>query len=171
MEYEKIDIGSKISDDNLFKYYSLDNGIVDANGFLYIFDRALFATNNVTTHELLAEYLKLKYYLRIAYFHKRNDGSICPDTTCTIKYPLDNFVINEKMTIALYNLINSKADDLTTFEEKLAKYATEFGYFSTTFKRIRQIYDYEMFNKNIKVLSYTLGNKFDRKFFVDILNK
>ena len=32
------------------------------------------------------------------------------------------------------------------------------------------IIDKKVFNENMSVLSYTLGNKFDRKFFIDILN-
>lgn len=50
-------------------------------------------------------------------------------------------------------------------------YATEFGYYLTKYDVAPQIYDNELYNNNMKVLSYTLGKRFDRKYFNDILKR
>ena len=156
IKYNNINIGNDFICNNKLNY--LNNGLVDEYGNLYIFDRT-----NINTHEKLAYYLKLRYYLRIAYYKKYKDGFI--------SYISNNNIITESMAISLYNLVNNKNDNLTTFEEKLARYGTDLGYYSIIFKTIPQIYDYSFFNKNMKVLSYTLGNKFDLKYFKYILNK
>ena len=170
MELKRINVGSDFLKPEYIKNYNINNAVIDKNGLLYIFDRNSIDTNN--THDKIAKYLRLKYYLRIAYFIKHNDGIICPDTVSNINFPIKDFIINEQMCIALYNMINSKNDNnLSTFEEKLAKYASDFGYYTVLFNRVPQIYDYKMFNNNMDVLSYTLGKRFDKKFFIDILSK
>ena len=155
MNYKKVNI----LDCSLEEYenYKLNNGIIDKYGNLYIFDKGL-----KDTHELLGEYLKIEYFLRVSYFLKYNDGMISPQY-------FD--VINDKMALCIYNILSFKKDSkLTTFEEKLAKYVSDLGYYSTVFNNVPQIYDHKLFNENMNVLSYTLGNKFDKSFFVDILN-
>ena len=59
----------------------------------------------------------------------------------------------------------------STFEEKLAYYGDEFGYYSLKYNSIYPIYNKELFDNIMKVLSYTLGKRFDKKFFIDVLKK
>ena len=65
--------------------------------------------------------------------------------------------------------MSKKGKRFTTFEEKLAYFGNEFGYFSTKYNVVHQIYNDELFDNNVKVLSYSLGKKFDRHFFKQIL--
>lgn len=115
----------------------------------------------------------IEYYIRVGCICGENDGILCAES---LFYgddtSLKDFLLNEKMVIALYNAIMSKRDvRFTTFEEKLAFYGTEFGYYSNKYNIVPQIYDNELYNNNIKVLSYTLGKRFDKKYFTDILKR
>ena len=102
-----------------------------------------------------------------------NDEIICAESLFYgNEYLLKHFLFTEEMSIALYNAVMSKKDyRFTTFEEKLSYYGTEFGYYSIKYDVFPRIYDKELFNNNMKVLSYTLGKRFDRKYFSDILTR
>lgn len=176
LDYEPLNLGERILNAEELTYLKIKLGLIDSFGVFHTSERLNVDRNKWPDHRKIANYLRLKnkivqYYIRVGCICGQNDGILCAESmSYGDKESLKNFLLNEKMAIALYNAVMSKKDArFSTFEEKLAFYGTEFGYYSTKFDLASQIYDTELFNNNIKVLSYTLGNKFDKKFFIDIL--
>jgi len=84
-----------------------------------------------------------------------------------------DFCPTEQMAIAMYNGIQNQPSNLNTFEEKLAHFG-EFGYFSTSsheHRKLKPIYDKKVFDNTTSALSCALGNKFDKKFFMEVLER
>ena len=174
LDYYPLDLGERFLTEEELKALKINLGVIDANGVFHTGKRE----QAIIEHRKLANYLRLcnkiiEYYIRVGCVCGHNDGILCAES---IAYgdneSLKKFLLTEKMAIALYNGIMSKKDNkFYTFEEKLAYYGNEFGYNSLKYNVINPIYNRELFDNNMKVLSYTLGNRFDKKFFVDILNR
>ena len=173
LEYQPLDLGERFLTEEELKKIKVNLGVIDANGIFHTGER----NNAKVDHRKLAHYLKLcnkiiDNYIRVGCVCGDNDGILCAES---ISYgnteSLKKFILTEKMAIALYNGIMSKRDSrFSTFEEKLAYYGDEFGYYSLKYNSINPIYNKELFNNNMKVLSHTLGKRFEKKFFIDILN-
>lgn len=174
LDYHPVDLGERFLTEEELKQIKVNLGVIDVNGVFHTGERE----QTKIDHRKLANYLRLcnkiiEYYIRVGCVCGYNDGILCAES---IVYgnneSLKNFLLTEKMAIALYNAIMSKKDSrFSTFEEKLAYYGDEFGYFSLKYNSINPIYNRELFDNNMKVLSYTLGKKFDKKFFIDVLKK
>lgn len=178
LDYEPLELGERILNDEELTYLKVNLGLIDSFGVFHSSERSNVDKSKWPDHRKIANYLRLKnkiiqYYIRVGNICGENDGLLCAESlSYGDRESLKNFLLSEKMAIALYNAIMSKKDvRFSTFEEKLAFYGTEFGYYSTKYDLAFQIYDKELFNNNVKVLSYTLGNKFDKKFFIDILKR
>lgn len=174
LDYQPLDLGKRILSEDELQALRINLGVIDANGVFHTGERI----QTKIDHRKLAKYLKLcnkiiEYYIRVGCVCGHNDGILCAES---IAYgdndSLKNFLLTEKMAIALYNGIMSKKDRrFCTFEEKLAYYGDEFGYYSLKYNSSNPIYNRELFDNNMKVLSYTLGNRFDKGYFVDILKQ
>ena len=174
LDYHPVDLGERFLTEEELNQLKVNLGVIDANGVFHTGERE----KTKIDHRKLANYLRLcnkiiEYYIRVGCVCGYNDGILCAES---IIYgdneSLKKFLLTEKMAIALYNAIMSKKDSrFSTFEEKLAYYGDEFGYYSLKYNSINPIYNRELFDNNMKVLSYTLENKFDKKFFMDILKK
>ena len=174
LDYHPLDLGERFLTEEELKQLKVTLGVIDANGVFHTGERE----KTKIDHRKLANYLRLcnkiiQYYIRVGCVCGQNDGILCAESLFYgDRESLKHFLLTEKMAIALYNAIMSKKDyRFSSFEEKLAYYGTEFGYYSTKWQGMPHIYDNKLFNNNIKVLSYTLGNRFDKKFFTDILKK
>ena len=174
LDYNPLDLGERFLTEEELSSIKVDLGVIDANGVFHTGER----NQTKVDHRKLANYLRLRnkiieYYIRVGCVCGHNDGILCAES---ISYgdneSLKHFLLTEKMAIALYNGIMSKRDRrFSTFEEKLAYYGDEFGYYSLKYNSIYPIYNKELFDNNMKVLSYTLGKRFDKKFFIDVLKK
>ena len=172
LDYNPVDLGERFLTEEELNAIKVNLGVIDANGVFHTGERP----QTKVDHRKLANYLRLcnkiiEYYIRVGCVCGHNDGILCAES---ISYgnneSLKKFLLTEKMAIALYNGIMSKRDSrFSTFEEKLAYYGDEFGYYSLKYNPINPIYNKELFNNNMKVLSYTLGKRFDKKFFIDVL--
>ncbi len=173
VNYIPINLGDSIFDEIKLQKLKIGAGVIDAFGVYHTSEREGY---RFIDHRELATYLKEKdkiftYYIRVCPVQGHKDIRLCAES---ILYgdldSLKDFLLTEKMAIALYNSIMSKTDvRFTTFEEKLAFYGTEFGYYSTQYSSDNQIYNYELYNKNMKVLSDTLGKRFDKSYLTSIL--
>lgn len=178
LDYKPIELGDKILCESDLKHLNVDLGVIDAFGVYHTSKRMGIYINSWPDHRKLAAYLAtnnkiFNYYIRVGMMYGKNDGILSAES---LSYGdmnvLKNFILNDKMAIALYNGIMSKSGPgLTTFEEKLAFFGDGFGYNSMKSHVYPLIYDEELFNKNINVLSYKLGEKFNRKYFTNILNE
>lgn len=178
LDYEPLDLGERILSEKELQNLKVNLGVIDAFGIFHTSERLGISPSKWPDHRSLARYLHLKekiiqYYIRVGCICGKNDGLLCAESLCYGDYnSLKSFLLTEKMAIALYNSIMSKKNiRFSTFEEKLAFYGTEFGYYSTMYDVVPQIYDRQLYNNNMKVLSYTLGKRFDRKYFTDILQR
>lgn len=178
LNYEPLNLGERIFNEDELQDLKVNLGVIDVFGTFHTSERLGVSSSKWPDHRKLANYLRLQdkiiqYYIRVGCICGENDGLLCAES---LYYgdnnSLKNFLLTEEMAIALYNSIMSKKDiRFSTFEEKLAFYGTEFGYYSTKYSVAPQIYDNELYNNNMKVLSYTLGKRFDRKYFTDILKR
>lgn len=172
LNYEPLNLGERIFSENELQNIKVNLGIIDTFGTFHTSERLKIPSSKWPDHRKLASYLHLKekiiqYYIRVGCFCDISDDLLCPES---IQYgdkgSLKKFVLTEKMAIALYNSIMSKKNrSLLRLEEKLAFYGTEYGYYSTKYDIVPRIYDYELYEKNMKVLSRTLEKRFDKQYF------
>ena len=176
LNYKPLDLGERFLNEEELEKINVNLGVIDAFGIFHTSERLDIPSSKWPNHRKLANYLYsqnkiIQYYIRVGCICGINGGLLCAES---LLYgdndSLKRFLLTEKMAIALYNSIMSKKDmRFSTFEEKLAFYGTDFGYYSTRYNIIPQIYNTELYNNNMKILSYTLGKRFDRKYFTDIL--
>ena len=174
LDYQPINLGDRVFEKRELQDLQINLGLIDAFGVFHTSYRGYEKID----HRELAEYLKLKdrifqYYIRVGSVAGRNNGMLSAESLLYgDRSSLKHFLLTEQMAIALYNAIMSKVGiGIHTFEEKLAYFGNEFGYYSNQYNVVPQIYDNELFNNNMKVLSSTLGKKFNKNFFLDILKK
>lgn len=178
ISYNPINLGERFLTNDELNKINIDLGVIDKFGVYHTSKREGVMPFKYPDHRKLANYLNLQnkitdYYMRVGCICGENDEIICAESLFYgNEYLLKHFLFTEEMSIALYNAVMSKKDyRFTTFEEKLSYYGTEFGYYSIKYDVFPRIYDKELFNNNMKVLSYTLGKRFDRKYFSDILTR
>lgn len=174
LDYETIDLGNDFFSEKALIDLSVNLGVIDMSGVYHPCTRK--GSDFLMDHRKIATILKernliIEHYIRVGTICGINQGVL---TAESIYYgnrdSLNKFLLTEKMAMALYNSIMSKkGKGFTTFEEKLAYFGNEFGYFSTRYDLVNQIYNDELFENNMEVLSYTLGKRFDKRFFKQIL--
>ena len=170
-EYKPIDLGREFLCAKKLSKIELGVGVLDAHGVYHAMTgRSL---KSPVTHNTFARYLQKLG--RVNPCHFRVGGTMIKSDGV---FSIDSFLgtdfcqMTDQMAIALYNAIESYDSNLSSFEEKLSKYA-EIGNASllgTSYRNIK-ILDAKVFNRNINVLSSVLGSRFDKKFFVDVLER
>lgn len=172
LEYAHIDLGNDFLSNDELTNLNVKFGVIDSYGVFHTAERN---AGVVPSHENLAHYLKLTdkivdNYIRVGNVLSTSEGIF--SASSLTKLTLKDFLLTEKMALALYNGVMSRHDGrYSTFEEKLAYYGDDFGYHSVKYNFAPAIYDHELFENNMKVLTYTLGKRFDKSFFVELLEK
>ena len=172
LDYTPIDLGNRFLSEEELKTLNEKFGVIDANG---VFHTGIRKEKKID-HRQLASYLQeqekiLKYYIRVGTATGYNEGIICAEA---IRYGDENllkeFLLTKEMAIAVYNIIMSRKDPrFNSFEEKLDYYADDFGFSTIRYNIIHRIYNRELFERNTEVLSKTLGKRFDKRFFREVL--
>ena len=169
---ETIDLSDRFLNSEELASLNAKFGVIDSFGVFHSAERNIGID---PSHKDLACYLKeanriIDDYIRVGNNLPANEGIF--SASSLTKLNLKDFLLTEKMAIALYNGVMSRHDGrYSTFEEKLSYYGDDFGYHSIKYNFAPVIYDHELFENNMKVLTYTLGRKFDKSFFVELLEK
>ena len=168
-DYESIDIGSEFIEPQKLHSFDIRFGIIDTTGDFH----PIPPLEDCKTHAALATNLECEIGEHIV--------KPCYVRVGGVIYSLDfrpygniegELIMNDKMAVAIYNSITSKNSTLNTFEERLAEWG-DFGYSCDWVGGIRKgkIYDRKQFNENMAVLKSTLGSRFDKQYFIEILEQ